>query len=60
MKGMIMPFPSGRDGCRVVTGVRARLGKVFSTKTRTPYMVALETVSLEEVREKMILKNGEE
>lgn len=53
--GLLVPIGS-RDiqkGVRVIMSIRPELSKIFNTKTRAPYLVVFETVSLEEVKEKL-------
>jgi hypothetical protein len=40
----------------VVVGLIPELAKVFNTKTRAPYMIPFETVSLREVKEKLAMQ----
>ena len=47
--GLVMPICGKRDNARVIVGVVPEISRVFSTKTRAPYMVPLETVMLSEV-----------
>jgi hypothetical protein len=46
-----MPICGLRDEARVIVGVVPEISRVFSTKTRAPYMVPLETVKLSEVQQ---------
>lgn len=49
--GLVMPICGQRDEARVIVGVVPEMSRVFSTKTRAPYMVPLETVKLSEVQQ---------
>lgn len=46
-----MPICGQRDEVRVIVGVIPEISRVFNTKTRTPFMVPLETVKLSEVQQ---------
>jgi hypothetical protein len=51
--GLVLPVTArgaDKDSERVVVGLAAEMSKIFNTKTRTPFMVPLQTVQLSEVK----------